>query len=176
MDKKILLWIEEIRRFNPILHLMGTGMITTLEQDVDVLLPLLRTIHEPEIADLGTGSGFPAIPFKVLHPEARVVLIERSGKKCTFLRHLADQLNMAGLEIREADPLKKDIGRFGAVMARAFSPVASLEKILTRILKSNGKFYYFFTGDNEPQLGMKFKRMALTSRNPLNLCVYTFEP
>lgn len=174
MDKKIHLWIEEIRRFNPILHLMGSGMISSLEQEVDNLLPLLSEINEPEIADLGSGSGLPAIPFKVLHPETRVVLIERSGKKCTFLRHMLDQLHMDGLEIKEADPLKKCIGGFDAVIARAFSPASSLEKALSGILNDNGRFYYLYTENNEPELGSRFQRRELISRNPLRLGIYTF--
>jgi 16S rRNA (guanine527-N7)-methyltransferase len=176
MDDKIHLWIEEIRRFNPVLHLMGTGMLTTLEQDVEALLPLLEEIHEQEMADLGTGAGFPAIPFKILHPETRIVLIERSGKKCTFLRHLSDKLQLDGLEIMEADPMKQDIGRFEAAISRAFSPAASLEKIVSRILKGSGRFYYLYAGNNKPELGQRFKEMHLLSHNTLHLAVYEMQP
>jgi len=168
--------MEEIRRFNPRLHLMGSGMLSTLEQDVETLLPLLAEIHEPEIADLGTGSGFPAIPFKILHPATQTVLIERSGKKCTFLRHVSDRLRMDGLEIIEADPMKQPIHRFEAVMSRAFSPVSLLEKVLSRILKDNGRFYYLYTGDNEPGLGTRFKRVRTLAGNSLRLGIYIMEP
>jgi 16S rRNA (guanine527-N7)-methyltransferase len=158
MDEKILLWIKELKRFNPTLHLVGSGMVSTLEQDVEALLSLLRNIHEPEIADIGSGSGLPAIPLKVLHPESHVLLIERSGKKCTFLRHAIDLLDMEGIALIEADPLKSDIGRFDAVMSRSFSPLSTLEKVIYKILKDNGRFYYLFTGDNLPELSPRFRR------------------
>jgi 16S rRNA (guanine527-N7)-methyltransferase len=158
MDEKIRTWIREIERFNPTLHLVGSGMVSTLEQEVATTLPLLEHIREPEIADIGSGSGLPAIPFKILHPESRVVLIERSRKKCTFLRHVADILGMEGLEIMEADILKTDTGKFDAVLSRSFSPLSDLEKAVIRILKDNGRFYYLFTGKNSPELGPRFHR------------------
>ncbi len=175
MDAGLQLWMEEIRRFNPRLHLMGKGMLSNLEQDVKELLPLLAEIHEPEMADLGTGSGFPAIPFKILHPGARTVLIERSGKKCTFLRHMSERLEMEGLEIVEADPLVQSIGRFDAVMSRAFSPVSLLEKALFRILRDNGRFYYLYTGNSEPDLGPRFRRARTLSGSTLRLGIYILE-
>ena len=158
MDEKILLWIMELKRFNPTLHLVGLGMAPALEHDVEALLPLLRDIHEPEIADIGSGSGLPAIPLKVLHPESHVVLIERSGKKCTFLRHVIDLLGMEGIDLIEADLLKSDTRKFNAVLARSFSPLSTLETAVRRILNENGRFYYLFTGNNFPELGPGFHR------------------
>ncbi|HPS93811.1 MAG TPA: class I SAM-dependent methyltransferase, partial [Deltaproteobacteria bacterium] len=60
MDEKILLWIRELKRYNSLLHLVGSGMISTIQQDVEEMLPLLERISEPVIADIGSGSGLPA--------------------------------------------------------------------------------------------------------------------
>ena len=38
--------------------------------------------------DVGSGAGFPGVPMKILLPEAKMALIEATGKKVTFLRHL----------------------------------------------------------------------------------------
>jgi 16S rRNA G527 N7-methylase RsmG len=75
MDETIALWIRELRRFNPRLHLMGPAMLEGIEGELQAMLPLLGSIREPEIADLGSGSGLPAIPYKALHPQAKVFLI-----------------------------------------------------------------------------------------------------
>ncbi|MCU0962761.1 MAG: class I SAM-dependent methyltransferase, partial [Pirellulaceae bacterium] len=72
MDSRIGEWVREIERFNPRLHLMGPAMLQGLEGELQVMLPLLERIDEPEVADLGSGSGLPAIPFKILHPGTRV--------------------------------------------------------------------------------------------------------
>jgi 16S rRNA (guanine527-N7)-methyltransferase len=139
-------------------------MVHTLDQDVQAMLPLLREIHEQKIADIGSGSGLPAIPLKIIHPESQVVLIERSGKKCTFLRHVIDLLGMEGLDLIEADLLKSDIRKFDAVLARSFSPISTLQQAVSRILGENGRFYYLFTGNNSPDLGPQFRRDQVISR------------
>lgn len=40
---------------------------------------------EGTLLDLGSGNGFPAVPLAILHPGARLVLVEASDKKSTFL-------------------------------------------------------------------------------------------
>lgn len=40
---------------------------------------------EGTLLDLGSGNGFPAVPLAILHPGARLVLVEASEKKSTFL-------------------------------------------------------------------------------------------
>src|SRR5207248_10920276 len=46
------------------------------------LLPPATTL---EVADLGSGAGFPGLPLKIIRPLARVALIESQSKKSTFL-------------------------------------------------------------------------------------------
>ena len=38
--------------------------------------------------DLGSGAGFPGVPFALLAPDVRVTLIESQQKKATFLKEL----------------------------------------------------------------------------------------
>jgi len=44
----------------------------------------LRTAER--IADIGAGAGFPGLPIAVVVPEARVDLLESTGRKCDFMR------------------------------------------------------------------------------------------
>lgn len=162
MDQRLTTWINELKRFNPRLHLMGPAMLEGIEGEVLAMLPLLKTIREPEIADLGSGSGLPAIPFKILHPQAKVFLIERSAKKCTFLRHTVETIGLSGIEILHHDPLQIEHPRFGAVLARSFSPISTLEKVCMKILSEGGRLYYLFTG-HPPDLGTGFHLDEVTS-------------
>jgi len=156
MDPQISLWINELKRFNSRLHLMGPAMLDGIEGELRVMLPLLRRINEPEIADLGSGSGLPAIPYKILHPQAQVFLIERSLKKCTFLRHIVETLGLTDMEILTQDPLHVENLLFNAVLARSFSPISTLEKVCGKILREGGRLYYLFTG-HPPTLGTGFQ-------------------
>src|SRR5690349_10474973 len=68
-------------------------------------LTLLEVIDQPNtpsmlrLLDIGTGPGFPGLPLKIAHPEWHVTLIEATGKKTTFLRHIVDVLHLQNVEI-----------------------------------------------------------------------------
>lgn len=179
MDALITLWLEELKRFNPRLHLMGPAMLEGIEGELRVMMPLLRSIQEPEIADLGSGSGLPAIPYKILHPQAKVFLIERSVKKCTFLRHAVETLGLSGIEIIPQDPLYVEHLGFNAVLARSFSPIGTLVKVSRKILREGGRLYYLFTG-HAPSLGAGFHLDGIISKDfqkhHLSLATFTRLP
>ena len=164
MDELTTLWIRELKRFNPRLHLMGPAMLECIEGELGAMMPLLQLIQEPEIADLGSGSGLPAIPYKILHPQAKVFLIERSVKKCTFLRHAVETLGLSDMEIVAQDPIYIEHLGFNAVLARSFSPISTLERVCLTILRPEGRLYYLFTG-NPPALGRAFHLNGIISEN-----------
>ncbi len=53
--------------------------------------------------DIGSGGGFPVIPIKVALPELEVVCVERSFKKTGFLRKVAGNLGLKGIEIIQGE-------------------------------------------------------------------------
>ncbi len=176
MDAKIRAWIHEIHAYNKRLHLVSTAMEKTLASQVQDTMDLLKDISEPLICDLGAGSGFLGIPYKIMNPDYEVHLVERSMKKCIFLRHVIDQLGLKAIEVHDADPLKKVVGPFPAVMARSFSPRESLAQAVLSLLEQGGRFYSFSTGTPERITDPGLKEELLRSREclgyTLNLDVY----
>jgi 16S rRNA (guanine527-N7)-methyltransferase len=55
------------------------------------------------LRDLGSGGGFPGIPLSVFLPEVGVVLVERSGGKCSFLRSAAAVAGLTNVSVVNAD-------------------------------------------------------------------------
>jgi 16S rRNA (guanine527-N7)-methyltransferase len=45
------------------------------------------------VIDIGTGAGFPGLPIKIYIPGIKLVLVEPSLKKVSFLRFLTSQLS-----------------------------------------------------------------------------------
>jgi 16S rRNA (guanine527-N7)-methyltransferase len=175
MDERLNAWIRELRLYNGKLHLMGPSMLTGIEDELEVMLPLLMRIKEPVLADLGSGSGLPGIPYKILHPDSHICLIERSVKKCTFLQHVIESLNLLGVEILSHDPIHDDVGQFDAVLARSFSPLSTLVDVCLKILKPGGRLYYLFT-ESTPELAQPFELAQIISQksamHTLNLAIF----
>lgn len=61
------------------------------------------------LADVGSGGGVPGIPLAVALPGVRVVLVEATGKKCSFLFDAARELGCSNVEVRHARA--EDVGR-----------------------------------------------------------------
>ncbi len=49
--------------------------------------------------DLGSGAGFPGVPFALLAPEVEVTLIESNQKKSTFLKELIYSLGLKNVKV-----------------------------------------------------------------------------
>ena len=176
MHKDIYRWIEELKQYNPLLNLVSTSMVADIEDHIENTMELLVHIQEPSIADVGSGSGLPAIPYKIMNPESHVVMIERAEKKCVFLRHMLDVLNLEHFELIEADPLVSETGPFSALMSRAFSPRKTLERIVLKTAAPAARFYYLSTGRENPIKNRAFSHLGHVERQFKNytLCLDSY--
>jgi 16S rRNA (guanine527-N7)-methyltransferase len=56
--------------------------------------------QRPQTAiDLGSGAGFPGVPFAMLAPDVQVTLIESQQKKATFLKELIRVLELKNVRV-----------------------------------------------------------------------------
>lgn len=51
------------------------------------------------VIDVGAGAGFPGLPLKLACPGIHLALVESTGKKANFLRHVAGILDTAGVDV-----------------------------------------------------------------------------
>jgi 16S rRNA (guanine527-N7)-methyltransferase len=51
------------------------------------------------VIDVGSGAGFPGVPFAMLEPGIQVTLIESNQKKVTFLRELVFSLDLKNVKV-----------------------------------------------------------------------------
>src|SRR5712691_5224577 len=63
-------------------------------------LSLLSVYDKPEarVLDIGAGAGFPGLPLKIVRPQWKIVLLEATGKKVTFLQHVIETLHLRGIK------------------------------------------------------------------------------
>jgi len=92
------------------------------------------------IADVGSGAGFPGIPLAIVEPHRQFTLIESTGKKCRFLEHVRDTLELKNVTVVQsrAESYKPD-RRFDTVLARAVGPVADLVKVAGPLVVGGGR-------------------------------------
>jgi 16S rRNA (guanine527-N7)-methyltransferase len=96
--------LSELKKWNRAYNLTGIG------EDKDIVIKhfldsLLYLKAMPEgsikVADIGSGAGFPGIPIKIIRPEIEIYLIEPSGKKTAFLRHIIKKIGLDRTEVIE---------------------------------------------------------------------------
>ena len=92
-----------IQRWNARSNLVARGDIPRLRErhttDSLALLPWVAG----RLADVGAGAGLPGIPLAIARPGMPVVLIERSTRKCAFLRHAAVELDLSNVDVEACD-------------------------------------------------------------------------
>ena len=146
------LLLENNRKFNLISksteNILKTRHILDSAQAIDFIDKSSKIC-----ADLGTGAGFPGIVLSILFKERkypiRIDLYEKSPKKCQFLTQVVTKLDLDAL-VLEKNVLEQKNLEVGTIIARAFKPIQSIFKIVTKNFK-NFKNLILFLGKNGKQ-------------------------
>ncbi len=94
------------------------------------------------LLDVGSGAGFPGVPLKIAFPHVEVTLVEATGKKTAFLRHLGGVLDV-DLDVRtgRAESLAHcpDLReRFDVVTSRAVGSLSVLAELCLPFCRIDG--------------------------------------
>jgi len=96
-------------------------------------------IDKSEIVDLGSGAGFPGIILKILmnynKKDINITLIEKSPKKCKFLKDLTDKLDLT-IKIVNLKIENFNLNKISTIVSRAFKNTVDTMDIL---FKNNDK-------------------------------------
>jgi 16S rRNA (guanine527-N7)-methyltransferase len=108
-------------------------------------LSLLRAYDQPQahLLDIGSGAGFPGLPLKIARPQWRVTLLEATGKRVTFLRHIVEVLALKDVEVVQgrAEDLGHNAryrGHYDVVTARAVASIGTLLEYSAPYCRRNG--------------------------------------
>ena len=97
------------------------------------------------LIDVGSGGGFPAIPIKIMKDDLDVTLLEATGKKCSFLNSVIDQLQLKNIKVinGRAEDLAKNPNfreKFSLCSARAVARLNTLCEYCMPFVEIGGKF------------------------------------
>ncbi len=113
--------------------------------DVHVADSLSALALEPvtqarEIADLGSGAGFPGLALAVALPHARVALVESTARRCEFLARLCAVAGVENARVvhARAEQWRQGLGRHDLVSARALAPLGVVCEYAAPLLAVGG--------------------------------------
>ena len=96
LDQFVTYW-RELKRWNSRMNLTSIrgDREIIIKHFLDSLSVLQYFGIKPgdAVIDIGTGAGFPGMPIKIYIPDIKLVLVEPSSKKVSFLRFLISQLS-----------------------------------------------------------------------------------
>jgi 16S rRNA (guanine527-N7)-methyltransferase len=142
-------YLELLREWNEKFNLTA---ITDPEQMVskhvlDALTYLAFWSNPPQsIIDVGAGAGIPGIILAMVWPETQITLVESIGKKCTFMRHVATELNLSNVTVVNDraesighDPAHRE--HYQMATARAVADLRTLVEYLLPLCRPQGVVY-----------------------------------
>lgn len=108
-------------------------------------LTIVKAINLKEVntlLDIGTGPGFPGMVLKIIYPHLQITLMDSNNKKISFLRALAQELNL-NVEIIYGRAEEFIVNRreyYDVVTSRAVASLDILAELSIPYVKTNGLF------------------------------------
>jgi 16S rRNA (guanine527-N7)-methyltransferase len=123
-----------------------------------------------QVADVGSGAGFPGIPLAIVRPDLQFSLIEATGKKCRFLEHVRDTLGLTNVAVvkSRAEAYKPEV-RFDTVLARAVGPLVDLVRNAGALVAGGGRLLAMKGRFPEEELAKKLSGWKVVAVHPLRV-------
>lgn len=135
-------YLKLLRKWNSACSLVSRGDLQYLNErhvsDSVELLPFLEQSRSH--LDIGSGGGFPGVLIAIARPKMRVLVNDRSRKKCRFLRHVKMQLELENVDVLELD-IKQESElkeRFDTVTMRAVGSASRVWELGSQFLNKSG--------------------------------------
>jgi 16S rRNA (guanine527-N7)-methyltransferase len=141
-------YADELAAWNERFNLTAITEIESIESKhfLDSLTCLTAMGARPggRVVDVGTGAGFPGLPLKIVLPRIRLTLVEATGKKADFCRHMVEVLGLDRVEVIHARA--EEIGHrpehreaYDWALARAVAVLPVLVEYLLPLLRIGGR-------------------------------------
>ena len=96
------------------------------------------------VIDVGTGAGFPGIPFAILRPDLEVHLLDSTAKKLRFIEEAAAACGIRNITLHHAraesaghEPALRE--RFDLAAARAVAATGVLSELMLPLVRPGGR-------------------------------------
>lgn len=96
------------------------------------------------IVDIGSGAGFPGLPLRIVRPQIHLTIIEATGKKVDFCKHMVKILHLDNVEViharaEEIAQVADHRGQYDWALARAVASLQVLVEYLLPFIRVGGQ-------------------------------------
>ena len=139
---KLLIYRELLMKWNNSFNLTSvknTEIVTHHFLDCLAVIPFIKS---STLLDVGTGAGLPGIVIAIVNPDIKVSLIDKVGKKITFIKRIVAELEIKNIETyHERVELLTSEEKYDGIISRAFSNMEVFIKSTKHLIKSQGVWY-----------------------------------
>lgn len=133
--------ISLLRHWNQAYNLVASADLgDLLVRHVLDSLSILPFVTGGSLLDVGTGAGFPGVPLAIMNPQLECTLLDSSGKKIRFLRHVKRTLKLDNIH-----PVQSRVEAYEArisfenITSRAFASLAEFATGVRHLAGSNSR-------------------------------------
>ncbi len=117
----------------------NTEIVTHHFLDCLAVIPFIKS---STLLDVGTGAGLPGIVIAIVNPDIKVSLIDKVGKKITFIKRVIAELEIKNIETyHDRVELLTSEEKYDGIISRAFSNMEVFIKSTKHLIKSQGVWY-----------------------------------
>lgn len=139
-------YLVELYEWNVRVNLTRVPQDEAWGRHIEESLALLDHAQPPDtglVADIGSGGGIPGMPWAIVRPQLRMVLIEADQRKASVLTHISGKLGLRNVEVvaKRAEEVGQDPQfreQFDLAISRATAPPAVLCELALPLLTVGG--------------------------------------
>ncbi len=146
-DRSRLLEVHRtlLDRWRKAMNLVGPGPLAPHYEDCDRALAALNPTGR--WVDLGTGAGFPGIPFAARFGHVDIDLVDSRQKRCRFLEEVVATAEVDGVRVRRMRHESLEPRQYDGVLSRALHNPEQMVEVARRLVVPGGRLVLFLQAD-----------------------------
>ena len=139
---KLLIYKELLIKWNKSFNLTSVKNTEIVTHHFLDCLAVIPFINSSRLLDVGTGAGLPGIVIAIVNPDIKVSLIDKVGKKITFIKRIIAELEIKNIETyHDRVELLTSEEKYDGIISRAFSNMEVFIKSTKHLIKTQGVWY-----------------------------------
>ena len=139
---KLLIYKKLLIKWNNSFNLTSVKNTEIVTHHFLDCLAVIPFINSSTLLDVGTGAGLPGIVIAIVNPDIKVSLIDKVGKKITFIKRINAELEIKNIETyHDRVELLTSEEKYDGIISRAFSNMEVFIKSTKHLIKSQGVWY-----------------------------------